>query len=335
VSVPGLQEAYYGELDVEHLGLIEVAHLDTYAGNIFATWDPEAPSLRDWLGDAPYYLDHAFNRREGGVQLYGPDKWVLSTNWKMPADNFGTDDYHTAINHRSVTIVRSQRLGIRPAPIFQNFSARNPIHTVPGHAVGGRFLPEGSRQDFPGSTTLLPVLAKYREQLQPEIEQRLGTFRATRTRMSVCSVFPNLAVLGTPSMVRLWLPRGPMKTEVWGFQVLDKDIPEEIKHVVLHENMLTFGIAAMQESDDADNWMQCVQASKSITARKYKQVLSMGLGHEIAHPLMPGTAVPGTSEHLQRVGYRRWMEFMTADSWADIPIPPHTAKYEGTATFKG
>ena len=52
VSVPGLREAYYGELDVDNLGLIEVAHLDTYAGLVFATWDAEAPSLEDWLGDA-------------------------------------------------------------------------------------------------------------------------------------------------------------------------------------------------------------------------------------------------------------------------------------------
>ena len=38
VSVPGLQEAYYGELDVDDLGLVSVAHLESYAGLVFATW---------------------------------------------------------------------------------------------------------------------------------------------------------------------------------------------------------------------------------------------------------------------------------------------------------
>ena len=337
VSVPGLQEAYYGELDVDNLGLIEVAQLDTYAGFVFATWDPEAPSLEDWLGDAPYFLDHAFNRREGGVQVIGPDKWILPTNWKMAADDFGTDDYHTQITHRSATLVRSQRSGTKPPPMFENFSQRNPMYTVRGHAVGGRFVPEGSPLGFPGQATL-PVLAKYRDDVQPAIAQRLGTFRATRTRMGVCGIFPNVAVLGNPSMIRLWLPRGPMKTEVWAFQVIDKAIPEEIRHVVRHENMLTFGIAGMQEADDADNWNNCVQASKSLTARKHLQVLSMGIGkkqEEHEDPL-PGYRSPTNyTEDRQRATYKRWEEFMNAESWADIKVYPPTVKREGTATFKG
>ena len=116
---------------------------------------------------------------------------------------------------------------------------------------------------------------------------------------------------------------------------VDKAAPKDVKDVLRRQSMLDFGVAGIQESDDADNWMQCVLAGRSTTGRRYPQVLSMGIGHEITHPLMPGTAVPSPTEHLQRVGYRRWQEFMEADSWADIPIPPQTAKYEGTATFKG
>ena len=53
VSVPGLQEAYYGELDVEHLGLVSVAQLDSYAGLIFATWRrTPLPSRRIWATSA-------------------------------------------------------------------------------------------------------------------------------------------------------------------------------------------------------------------------------------------------------------------------------------------
>ena len=49
VSVPGLQEAYYGELDVEHLSLVE-ARVDIYAGIIFACWADDAPTLEAYLG---------------------------------------------------------------------------------------------------------------------------------------------------------------------------------------------------------------------------------------------------------------------------------------------
>src|SRR5688572_21792981 len=60
VYVPGEQEAYYGELKRECLGLVE-ARVDTYAGIIFATWDQEAPTLEAYLGDARWYLDVTFN----------------------------------------------------------------------------------------------------------------------------------------------------------------------------------------------------------------------------------------------------------------------------------
>jgi len=151
----------------------------------------------------------------------------------------------------------------------------------------------------------------------------------------VNTVFPNFSVHTSKTFVRLWHPRGPGKVEVWGYVAVDKAAPRRVKDVLRQSSMFDFGSAGAQEVDDADNWHQCVEAGKSTTARRFPQLLSMGIGHEVTHPLMPGTAVPGQTEHLQRVTYRRWREFMTAESWADIPIPPHTAKYEGTATMKG
>ena len=45
IGVPNLQEAYFGELELEQWGLIPVAQLDSYKGLLFATFDPEAPPL--------------------------------------------------------------------------------------------------------------------------------------------------------------------------------------------------------------------------------------------------------------------------------------------------
>jgi ethylbenzene dioxygenase subunit alpha len=41
------------------------------------------------------------------------------------------------------------------------------------------------------------------------------------------------------------------------------------------------------------------------------------------------------SENNQRLFYQRWEEFMNAESWAEIPIAPVTARFEGTATIRG
>jgi len=68
------------------------------------------------------------------------------------------------------------------------------------------------------------------------------------------------------------------------------------------------------------------------------QVLSMGLGkkQDVHDAPLPGYHSPTNyTEDRQRASYRRWAEFMEAESWADIPIYPPTVKREGTATFKG
>jgi phenylpropionate dioxygenase-like ring-hydroxylating dioxygenase large terminal subunit len=62
------QEAYHGELQRERFGLTPVAQLDSYKGLLFATFDAEAPTLREYLGEMTWYLDAFFDRREGGIR---------------------------------------------------------------------------------------------------------------------------------------------------------------------------------------------------------------------------------------------------------------------------
>jgi phenylpropionate dioxygenase-like ring-hydroxylating dioxygenase large terminal subunit len=101
VGVPYLKEAYHGELQRERWGLTPVAQLDSNKGLLFATFDPEAPSLREYLGEMTWYLDAFFDRREGGIEVIGSHKWVIPCNWKFPAENFGGDLYHVEWSHLS------------------------------------------------------------------------------------------------------------------------------------------------------------------------------------------------------------------------------------------
>lgn len=107
VGVPYYREAYHSELDKSQWGLIEVAQLVNYKGAIWATWDPQAPSFDDYMGDMRVYLDELLNcrdGREGGAEvLGGVQKWLVPCNWKFAAENFTGDGYHN-ISHRSVDI---------------------------------------------------------------------------------------------------------------------------------------------------------------------------------------------------------------------------------------
>src|SRR5215469_6327096 len=146
VGVPYLKEAYYGELERDRWGLNPVAQLDSYKGLYFASFDPEAPPLREYLGEMTWYLDAFFDRREGGVEVIGGmHKWIMPCNWKFPAENFGGDGYHTSwsdafprqwpLRHR-----RGSRHGRRPS------RARNP-----GLRGGDRSGDEETPRPAPGS----------------------------------------------------------------------------------------------------------------------------------------------------------------------------------------
>jgi phenylpropionate dioxygenase-like ring-hydroxylating dioxygenase large terminal subunit len=102
IGVPYLKEAYYGELERNGWGLQPVAQLDSYKGFLFATFDPEAPPLPEYLGQVTWYLDVFFDRREGGIEVIGGmHKWIIPCNWKFPAENFSGESYHVPWSHLS------------------------------------------------------------------------------------------------------------------------------------------------------------------------------------------------------------------------------------------
>ena len=336
VSVPGLQEAYYGELDVDNLGLIEVAQLDTYAGLVFATWDPEAPGLEEYLGDSRFYLDMQFNRRDNGLKLLGPEKWVMPTNWKMPIDNFAGDGYHLMITHRSARIAQAKASGrsVDQSEAFEENGGYN-VDTGNGHGLITSWV-ETEEQDQRRTRNQFrnPELVQYQNEIMPELERRLGS-RSRNMSTLVGSIFPNLSVHPSTS-IRMLNPRGPLKTEIWTFHLAENDAPEEVHRLARRNAQRSFGISGILEVDDMDNFNQCTRSGLSLMGRRVLSQLGMGLGYETTHYAIPGK-VGGrrVNEVPQRAIYTRWQEFMNAKSWADIHIDPPTATYEGTATFKG
>ena len=336
VSVPGLQEAYYGELDVERLGLVE-ARCDTYAGLIFACWAEDAPGLEAYLGDARWYLDLRFNRRDCGMVAIGPQKWIEPSNWKMSVDN-SSDNYHVTVSHFSSSLVLFRRNPARRAGTGGPGNARalyeSPARhlSVNGHSLTAQVVDEGApRYNRAVTPEVIPIIDEFYKRTLPEAEKRLGSFRARRLRLGNHSIFPH-TVLG----LRLAHPRGPFNTEFWSFQTYEADAPKEyVKSLQLDHDQQN-GVSGMFEQDDQDNWIQVTQAGRSPRARKHLSYIPMGLGRAGPSDQFPGTvAEKFISESNQRLFYARWQEFMNAGSWEDIHIDPITATYEGTATFKG
>ena len=326
--VPGYNEAYYGELDLEELKLIE-AKVDTYAGIVFATWDHDSPSLEDYLGDARWYMDTIFNRRDSGTVAVGPIKWMEPVNWKTPVDNC-SDNYHTVVTHTSSAIAYERFQG-RPRSDHKALFERKHQHLfVNGHGLTVREVEDDSPRDRAGMTNEnRHIFFEHHRSTMPEVEERLGHFRAHKIQLANHSLFPN-GVLG----FRLALPRGPRMTEFWHFALYEPDAPEVVIHGTITGSANNNGAAGMFEQDDIDNWRSVTESALTPTARRYTHELSMGLGHSGEHPVYPGLVSERyISESNQRGFYRRWEEFMNAESWADISLEPGTAAYEGRATM--
>ena len=97
------------------------ARVERYAGLVFATFNQDAPSLDEYLGDMKWYIDLYFNRTPLGMEVVGePARWIIKANWKSAADNFASDSYHTVMTHYS-----GVELGqLPPNPMFASFGVQ-------------------------------------------------------------------------------------------------------------------------------------------------------------------------------------------------------------------
>ncbi|ETW94965.1 aromatic ring-hydroxylating oxygenase subunit alpha [Candidatus Entotheonella palauensis] len=320
VGVPHQQAAYRGQLDVSKWGLIEVAQMTNYKGTIWATWDPEAPSFLDYLGEMKRYLDTVLDYRdgrEGGSEVIGGiQKWVIPANWKFAAENFAGDSYHN-ISHRSVDLVGIGPSGEGRRDNAERKLSKRVVSSIPntGHSAVSILEPE----DIPFFPRYQnnPVVMDYFKHVYEERRRRLGS--ASRLQGLVGTVFPNTSYLARqPRTISVWLPRGATKTEAWRWFLVDQDAPSEVKDVMRHYAMRYSGPGGMTEQDDMENWNYASAASKGVIARRYPYNYEMGVGLEYSDYGIPGQVTERISEHNQRGFYQHWAKLMMARCWDDV-----------------
>ena len=308
IAVPSLKEAYYDELDTSKWGLVPVAQLDSYCGLIFATFDPSAPPLPEYLGEMAWYLDNFFGRRENGIEIIGgTHKWVVPSNWKFPAENFGGDVYHVPWTHLSGVLT-----GFSGAATVRPDFTGNLISPCNGHliiAIGPDDL-----TDPPSD-----AISRYERDIHAEVRERLGP-RMDVTKPIVGTLFPNLSFnRSTSRVLRVWHPKGPEQIEVWSWAFVEKDAPPEVKEALRLTAIRGFSPSGAFEQDDMDNWQECTQTCRGVMSRKIPVNLQMGLGHDgFNEELMAWASDYRNSESNHRAFYHRWAEVMSEDGWENL-----------------
>ena len=305
VAVPQFQNAYFGELDREQWGLIEVPRVQAYRGLIFACIDPGVPDLNAYLGDARWYLDLAFGLSSEGLEaLSGTQKWTLNSNWKLGAENFAGDNYHTQITHASfITLGQVTQFGGRQ-PWERDFE----VKLEGGHGIlciTGEYPPD-----------VEPTLRPYFERLTEKCV-REGRLNETQARMvvggvHVGTIFPNFSysrVLGCLT-VRNWHPRGVDRMEAWVTGLIEKDAPEAIRQVCRRMMIRGLGASGLIEMDDTEVWNGCQETLRGAFRADFPVNYQMGAGHERREADRPGLICASPKEASCFGFYERWVELM-------------------------
>lgn len=313
IGVPMFKEGYEGQLDRSQWGLVKV-RTETYAGLIFGTIDPQAPDLEDYLGGFQFYLDIYLKQGLGGSEVHGPpDHWVAETDWKICAENFSGDGYHTPVAHQF-----GFHLGYFPSSGSTHSEGWAVNIPNKGHAIGL------------GHTPGMPAFFGYPDELVEQMHQSLSPEQLeifSKTRTAVGSVFPNLSFLiqpfsldpGEPGVrfctMRLWHPIGPGRMEMWSWCLVPTDASEEYKEAAYKAYTLTFGQAGTFEQDDFENWIKVTRAAGSTMARDVEFPYVMGLERPKLEDFPgPGHAVsPYVTDTNFRNLWSTWLDYLTRE----------------------
>jgi len=235
-----------------------------------------------------------------------PQRWIVPTAWKLPAENFASDAYHTVTTHAFLA-----KLGLVQGVDF----GRQGYHVVP---AGGHGLGIGTQQDGPW----------YPPELRAEYERNLSSAQLAlmdQIKNFHGNVFPNLSFLipnvieiggqrVTGMTIRLWQPIGPDKIQALSWHLVEKNAPDWWKALGRKVYVQTFGSSGMFEQDDTENWEMQTRGSLSSLSFDRPVILNyaMGMGREPLRDFPgPGVVYDGKySEAAARGFYQHWLDLM-------------------------
>jgi phenylpropionate dioxygenase-like ring-hydroxylating dioxygenase large terminal subunit len=305
VGVPLQKDIYGDDLDKSTMGLHKV-RIESYKGLLFGTWNEDAESLSDFLGDFKWYLDILVGRAE--MQVMGPpQRFIIHSNWKIGADNFVGDSYHTMVTHGSIV-----KLGMVPSATYSKKGYQ--IHTNNGH---------GLNLGTPNPDFAFP------EELKPEYQANLSEEQfevLSNLKNMIGNIFPNLSFLISHTKVkgqlisnttiRMWRPVGVDKMEVIAWFLVEKNASEDWKRRSRDSFILTFSPSGIFEQDDTEVFTDITAAASGHMPlmKELNFNYTMGLHREPVKDFIgPGVVFDDKfSEANQRNFYRYWLDLMNA-----------------------
>lgn len=320
------QRDVYGTdgIDKRQLSLFTPAKVDAAFGMIFATWDPEAPELADYLGDITWYLQAVFDKYAEGLEVVGtPVRNVVKANWKTEGENLSGDGYHTTVTHASAfelgLFATEKDLVKLSDEVTPKFTGRT-VTTPQGHTMRVQRLPlvlEGNHYfGYPKE-----MWQTFDERLDPSQQELMSAMSVGHG-----SIFPNMSFIENfktnvdgPDLharyVRITVryPIDATTSEQLWFYLCPKGADPEWARLSRLAYMRTNGPSGLFEIDDTENFVGISEASVGDVSGRLPIVLEGGR-HHLPTPAevgWPGEVVDGDrTERTIRAFHTRWDELM-------------------------
>lgn len=328
-GVPFHQDAYGGEAGLARkgVGLLPAPRMGVCEGMIFASLDEDAPDLEDYLGEFRFFLRVYLGQSEAGAEVRGPQRFLVDANWKIGAENFSGDSYHTPHTHASVVDI-----DLFAAP--KASKRKEGVSYFAGRGGGTTYkLPD---EGFRGNLAQVG----YPEEMIDAMERTWSAAHReligeARFMCSAASALPNLSfVHNWPQVnadglvvpfvsIRLWQPVSATQTEVHSWFAVDRAAPGWFKDASYKAYLMCFGSSGMFEQDDVENWTSITTMARGQMAERLNLHSRMGLtrgGEPLVPPLAewpaPGRAFVGFGEHNQRQLLNLWCDYLERDEGA-------------------
>ena len=284
--------------DKSRWGLLRAHRVATYRDLIFATFSADTVPLDQYLGDMRWYLDLMLASSTAGTEVSaGTHRSIVHCNWKIPAEQFGGDNWHFQGVHGSMA-----KLGLKN----EDTSHDDSFHawTAEGHML----ISIAPRTELPSA------FSAYLDSLKAR-----GDISDLQRRMLRCSlvmtVFPNLSFVFFPGLcsIRVWHPRAPGRTELWSWALYNRDAPDSIKDSIRKQVTRMFSPTGMLEQDDLEVWAR-LGANLASMPPSYRLCYEFGSGEERPPRPFPGYTASLQSDTPAFEYYRRWADLIAQGS---------------------
>lgn len=226
---------------------------ESYLGMIWATFNPEAEPLSDFLGDAKLWMERFFKQTNGyPTKVIGVHKFRFKGNWKIQLENT-TDGYHFPMVHKSwmasVDAETANMMSFMNDPEAVTHALGN------GHSVAIMATAHVDLDIDDGTEQIQPRFQHLVDALQADGYDDAIIRRMMRS-MHGCgfnlNTFPNVAM--SSAFFRVLIPIAVDETEIWHMALGMDGGPDNVnqERLRIHEHFQgPFGFGS---PDDAEGW---------------------------------------------------------------------------------